>query len=131
MSLAAYKKTLKTTETPRAMERRILNQINARLLAQQEEYDTAAEGGPRLGILAGTLRQAVHDNLRLWLAYKADLSNPNNALPEEMRANLLSLAIYVENQTGLIMKGRGTIKALIDVNKPIIDALTGKSAEAV
>ena len=58
MSLDAYKKSLKTTETPRAMERRVLTQITSRLDAHQAEYDAAAEGPSRLGILAGPLRSA-------------------------------------------------------------------------
>ncbi|MAQ86025.1 flagellar biosynthesis regulator FlaF [Psychromarinibacter halotolerans] len=130
MSLDAYKKSLKTTETPRAMERRVLTQITSRLDAHQAEYDAAAEGPSRLGILAGPLRSAVHDNVRLWLGFKADLLTPGNALPAETRAGLLSLAGFVERQSGQIMNGRGTIESLIAVNKPIIAALQGHTVEA-
>lgn len=130
MSLSAYKQTLKKTEPPRSMERRILNQLNARLGVHQGAYDATEEGGARLGILAGPLREAIHDNVRLWLEFKTDLSGSGNTLPPEMRANLLSLAIYVERQTGLVLKGQGTIKALMDVNAPIIEALQGQGSEA-
>nr|WP_325250208.1 flagellar biosynthesis regulator FlaF [Amylibacter sp.] len=130
MSLSAYKQTLKATEPPRSMERRILNQLNARLGEYQAAYDATPEGGARLGILAGGLREALHDNVSLWMEFKTDLSNPGNTLPPEMRANLLSLAIYVERQTGLVLKGQGTVKALMDVNAPIIVALQGQGSEA-
>lgn len=112
------------------MERRILNQFNARLGVHQAAFDATPEGGARLGILAGGLREALHDNVSLWMEFKTDLSNPGNSLPPEMRANLLSLAIYVERQTGLALKGQGTIKALMDVNTPIIEALQGQGSEA-
>lgn len=130
MSLSAYKNTIKATEEPRSIERRILSQLNMRLNAHQPEYDATEAGGARLGILAGPLRDALNDNVRLWLEFKADLSRPGNTLPPEMRANLLSLAIFVERQTSLVLRGQGTIKALTDINAPIIQALQAQGSEA-
>lgn len=130
MSLSAYKNTIKATESPRAIERRILSQMNLRLGAHQSEYDGAEAGGARLGILAGPLREALNDNVRLWLEFKADLSRPGNTLPPELRAGLLSLAIFVERQTSLVLRGQGTVKALMDVNAPLIAALQTQGSEA-
>lgn len=130
MSLAAYKNTIKATETPRSIERRILSQLNLRLGAHQSRHDATQTGGARLEVLAGPLRDALNDNVRLWLEFKADLSRPGNTLPPEMRANLLSLAIFVERQTSLILSGQGQVKALMDINAPIIQALQAQGSEA-
>lgn len=130
MSISAYRKTIQATERPRDMERRILSEINAALLVHQEHYDSAETRAERTAILAGSLRPALAKNLKLWAALRMDLLSPGNELPAEMRANLISLSLFVERQVTAVMGGRGSVKALTDVNARIIAGLSGHASEA-
>ena len=38
--------------------------------------------------------RAVHTNTELWTALAADLASPGNALPDQLKAGLISLAIF-------------------------------------
>lgn len=130
MSLSAYRKTIAATEAPRAMERRILSEINAALLVHQEHYDTAGTTAEKMAILAGSLRPALARNLKLWTALRMDLLSPGNQLPQDMRANLISLSLFVERQVTAVMGGRGSVRALTEVNAAIIAGLSGQAEAA-
>ncbi len=130
MSLSAYRRTLGQTETPRQIERRIMLRITADLSAHADRFDAATDRSVRLALLAGGLRAALADNVRLWSALKADLMSPGNGLPPELRRGLVNLAAFVERQTGAVLGGGGRVAALVDVNRPVIAALSGTVAEA-
>lgn len=124
MSITAYKRTLRELESPRQIERRILSGITARLAEHAERFDLADNSFDRLTILASGLRAALADNQTLWNALKHDLAQPGNALTPELRAGLLSLAIWVEKCTGAVLGGRNGVRALVSVNTNIIAALS-------
>ena len=130
MSLAAYRRTLGQTETPRQIERRVMLRITADLCTHADRFDLAADRAERLGVLASGLRAALSDNVRLWSALKADLISPGNALPDDVRGGLVSLAAFVERHTGTVLGGEGKVAALVNVNRPVIAALSGSAAEA-
>lgn len=130
MSLSAYRRTLAQTETPRQIERRIMLRITTDLSAHADRFDRATDRAERLGVLASGLREALSDNVRLWSALKADLMSPGNALPQELRGGLVNLATFVERHTGAVLGGDGTVAALVEVNRPVIAALSGAPPEA-
>lgn len=130
MSLSAYRRTLGQTETPRQIERRIMLRITADLSAHADRFDRATDRAARLCILAGGLRAALADNVRLWSAMKADLMSPGNALPDDLRGGLVNLAAFVERHTGAVLGGEGRVAALVDVNRPVIAALSGAATGA-
>lgn len=130
MSLSAYRRTLVQTETPRQIERRIMVRITADLSAHADRFDAADDRAERLAILSGGLRDALSDNVRLWSALKADLMSPGNQLPPDLRGNLVNLAAFVERHTGSVLGGAGKVAALVEVNRPLIAALSGASAGA-
>lgn len=127
MSLSAYRRTLGQTDTPRQIERRILLRITADLSAHADRFDHAISRAERLGLLAGGLREALSDNVKLWSAMKADLMSPGNALPPELRRGLVNLAAFVQRQTGAVLGGQGRVAALVEVNRPVIAALSGSA----
>lgn len=130
MSLSAYRRTLGQTETPRQIERRIMVRITADLSQHADRFDRAADRAERLGLLAGGLRSALSENVRLWSALKADLMSPGNALPSDLRGGLVNLAAFVERHTGAVLGGEGKVSALVDVNRPVIAALSGAATGA-
>lgn len=127
MSIAAYRRTIRDTEAPRQMERRILANVTGRLEALQHSYDGTEDKMRRFDLLAGDLRGALWENQLVWMALKADLALPGNALSVELRAALLSLALWVERQTQTVMGGGGQVAPLVDVNRRIINGLSGSA----
>lgn len=130
MSMSAYKRTIAETENPRDIERRVLSRVTADLAAIQAEYDGEESKLSRIAILTEKLREPLTQNLKIWTTLKQDLVGPGNQLSERVRADLISLAGFVEKQTVEILGGRGSVQSLLDVNRPIINGLSGISSEA-
>lgn len=129
MSVSAYKSVIRQSEAPRQIERRVFAKITSDLEVHAEDFDYAETYLDRLQILAGGLRQALQDNLKLWSALKFDLASTTNALSPELRAGLLSIALWVERQTAEVLGGETGALDLIDVNRSILDGLSGVAPE--
>lgn len=127
MSIAAYKTTIRESETPRQIERRLLVRVTATLDASAREYDSAEAGFARVTLLTSALREALSDNVAIWQALKSDLANPGNALPADLRAMLISLSLWVERQTNVVIGGGVGIQDLVQVNRNIIAGLSGQA----
>ncbi len=127
MSLAAYKTTIRHSESPRQIERRILSRLTGELEAHAA-FDTATTAGERLTILSGGLRNALIENQKFWNELKYDLALPENALPPALRAGLMSLALWVDRQTAAIMGGSPGVRALAEINRTIVAGLAATPA---
>ena len=76
------------------------------------------------------LARAVGDNLRLWGTLAEDLMSEGNALPLELRANLVSLAEFVRRHTMAVLGGRAGVAPLVDINTMIMKGLRGETEAA-
>jgi flagellar protein FlaF len=62
---------------------------------------------------------------RLWSALIEDLANPQNELPRELRAALISVGLWVLREAEEIRQRRSTnLRGLIEVNETIAAGLT-------
>lgn len=129
MSVSAYRRTIVETETPRDIERRILSRITADLSVHQESFDNETSNTNKVTILNGSLRSALSQNIKIWSALKVDLLSPSNGLSEKVRSDLISLALFVERQTSAVLAGNGQVKALVDINRSMIEGLSGVRPE--
>lgn len=111
MSLHSYVQTQNATEEPRQTEYRLFAQVTRALMQSQE------------GAKAESVK-AVHWNRRLWLALQADCASDANVLPDETRAGIISLAIWVDKHSRKVLKGEAELSPLIDVNRSIMEGLT-------
>lgn len=127
MSLAAYKTTIRHSESPRQIERRILSRLTGTLEAHAA-FDTAQTAAERLSILSAGLRDALAENQKFWTELKYDLALPGNALPPQLRAGLISLALWVDRQTAAIMGGAPGVRALAEINRSILAGLAATPA---
>jgi flagellar protein FlaF len=66
----------------------------------------------------------------MWSVLAADCANPNNQLPTQLRANIISLSLWVNRHTSAIMRNDGEFGPLIDVNKLMMQGLEPRNAEA-
>jgi flagellar protein FlaF len=61
---------------------------------------------------------------RLWTVLLDDLANPDNALPETLRASLISIGIWILKQADLVrLDASRDLDGLIAVNETIRDGL--------
>lgn len=111
MSLQAYQQVQNSTEDPRRTEYRLFAQVTRALI------EAAKEATP------GQLARAIHWNRRLWMTLQADCAQDDNALPEQTRAGIISLAIWVDKHSRAVLKGQADIAALIQVNRSIMEGL--------
>lgn len=70
---------------------------------------------------------AVTRNNELWTLLATDLAGPANALGDQVKAGLLSLAIFSLKHGQAVLCGRGTTDALIDVNLAVMKGLRGEA----
>ena len=118
MSLQAYQRAAEQAEGPKQTEFRLFGLVT-RALMDAAEKDAAD--------FSGRIR-ALHWNRRLWTALSADCGSPNNALPVDLRASIISLGIWVDRHTSEVMARRAEIQPLIDVNRIIMQGLSGQTA---
>ncbi len=130
MSLAAYKKTIRESDTPRQIERRILSRVTHDLAEKGKDFDASESPADRLAILAGGLRDSLYENQRFWAALRHDLAEPENAMPPALKASLISLALWVDRETSGLMAGKGTVAGLVVINTNIVAGLAGQAATA-
>ncbi|HEY1095611.1 MAG TPA: flagellar biosynthesis regulator FlaF [Alphaproteobacteria bacterium] len=117
MGYSAYKFTNQQAKDTRDTEYRLLAQVTAALLVAKEK-NSSSELRERI--------DAVLWNRDVWGALKADLSSEGNSLPKELRASLISIAIWVEKESLRVVDGKGDIDALIEVNRNIMEGLKPK-----
>jgi flagellar biosynthesis activator protein FlaF len=111
---AAYKAIIRRTESPRDIEHRVFAQVTAAL---QEASAPGTNFTKRI--------QATHDNRQLWQTLACDLADDDNALPVDLRARLISLAMWVTGETARVIRNGASLQALIDVNSSIMQGLQG------
>ena len=71
----------------------------------------------------GDLARAILDNRRLWILLTGDAAHENNRLPDELRAQIISLGLFVQQHSVKVMDGTSPIDALIDINTAIMRGL--------
>ncbi len=61
---------------------------------------------------------------RLWSFFLDDLAKPENGLPDELRASLISIGIWMLKEADAISKGNsGNFSGLIDISNVIAEGL--------
>ncbi len=117
MSLKAYQRAAEQAEGPKQTEYRLFGMVTRALMdaEKRERADLSAR------------MKALHWNRRLWTTLATDCANPSNALPETLRANIISLSIWVDKHTSEVMREEQAIEPLIEVNRIIMQGLNGQT----
>lgn len=90
---------------------------------RQVEYDAFSYVTRQLR--AGAISGAQANN-QLWSVMLADLSDPENALPDEVKAGLISLGIFSLKHGYRVMNGEADVTPLIDINLSVMRGLRGE-----
>lgn len=113
MSLQAYKAAATRAETPREAEYRLFGQVT-RALMQAAAVDRSD---------FRTRIDALDWNRRLWSTLATDCADPRNAMPMDLRAQIISLSLFVDRHSSAIMREGETFDPLIDINRMIMQGL--------
>lgn len=113
MSFQAYQKASTRVEDPRSTEYRLFAQVT-RALMKASETD-------RVDISSRI--DALDWNRRLWSNLGADCASVENKLPDQLRASIISLSLFVSKYTSQVMRGTGEFEVLIDLNRTIMQGL--------
>jgi flagellar protein FlaF len=119
MTLTAYQNARSRAETPRAAEFRLMSQITGEMM----DAETA-------GLKGAMLMQPLHRNREMWSAFATDCGATGNGLPNELRAQIISLGLWVERFTSDVVAGREPIGELISLNRTVMDGLRGQRLAA-
>ena len=117
MSISAYHRRQAAAEKPRELERRAFSIVIGKLVGAKE-----CGGRP--------LIDACYLNYQLWSTLQADLVLQDNALPDDLKARLISLSLWVQRYTPAVMQGTASPDPLIAVNKNILEGLSTDVAPA-
>ena len=114
MGLQAYQRAAQRAENPREAEYRLFGQVTRALMdaARADSSDVK------------TRIDALDWNRRLWSTLAADCSEPANDLPMPLRAQIISLSLWVSRHTSEVMRRQEEIEPLIDVNRAIMQRLS-------
>ena len=84
----------------------------------KSEYRVLAEVTRRLmeidDVKAPAAVQALYDNAAVWGTFAADVSMPENPLPDALKAQILSLYLWVERHSRQVGRGGAKIQPLVD-----------------
>ncbi|QPC91088.1 flagellar biosynthesis regulator FlaF [Mesorhizobium sp. INR15] len=68
--------------------------------------------------------EALHFTNRVWTTFVEDLGSSDNALPKELRANLISIGLWLLRETEDVRQGRtNNFEGLIEVSQIIRDGI--------
>ena len=115
MSIQAYQRAATQAENPRELEYRAFGLVTAHLLRAKD------------GALAPpVLADALDANRRLWNVLSADCATAQNTLPMDLRAQIISLAIWVSKYSSDVLRGAAAVDPLIDVNRSMMEGLASR-----
>lgn len=112
MSLKAYQNTQQILEDPRQTEYRLFGAVTHALI---EARDTNAKGGK--------LVEALDWNRHVWTVLGEDCKTEANKLPAPIKAQIVSLSIWVQKYTRRVVREHMPLDPLIDVNRSIMQGL--------
>ncbi|SDQ92971.1 flagellar biosynthesis regulator FlaF [Pseudovibrio sp. Tun.PSC04-5.I4] len=97
----------------RGQEREVFSLVIAQLNAAKEA-----------GVASPEASQALMSVYRLWSILIEDLGNAENALPAELRADLISIGLWCVKQADLVRAGESDdFQGLIEINEVVRNGL--------
>ena len=100
-------------QTMRAREREAMDRVIAMLRAAQEKGPQSRERVDALYYLR-----------RLWMIFINDLKDPNNELPDQLKAGIISIGIWMNKEIDRVRRGEtNDLTSMIEINQLIRDGL--------
>lgn len=119
MSLDAYRRVQNIADSPRETEYRLFAQVTRSLIEVDERGERDA-----------SFFDAIDWNRRLWSTLSTDCATAGNQLTKPLRAQIISIALWVSRHSSQVALGKADMGALIDVNRTIMEGLVMATAGA-
>lgn len=110
-----YSQATRQIKTARDIEYEAFAKVTSRLRSALERPEDHA-----------ALVTALHENREFWTLLAVDLVDPDNGLPQKLKAQIFALADFTFRQTGKILSGQGAADVLIDINSAMMAGLRDK-----
>ncbi len=115
MSVQAYQKAAARAETPRQTEYR------AFAVATRTLIDSASLPQHEIGKRA----EALAKNRQLWTLLASDCAATGNTLPQDLRAQIISLSLFVDRYSSQVLRENAPLDVLIEINRTVMQGLGG------
>ncbi len=118
--LEAYRDALKTTMSGREIEASVLIKAALMLKNCQEKWDSDDR--------TAKLDEALKFNQLIWSIFQSDLTNADNPLPQKLKEDILSLAVFIDKRVFDVMAYPSPEKltVIININLSIAAGLQGR-----
>ncbi|APG48713.1 flagellar biosynthesis regulator FlaF [Phaeobacter porticola] len=110
---SAYSAAKAPTRTAKNLEYEVIARVTRRIVA------AAQKGKPGFTELAA----ALTDNRKLWSIFTVEVASPGNPLPEELKAQLLSLGEFTHQHTSKVLARKADVRLLVEINTAIMRGL--------
>ena len=109
-------------ETPVRSQRSIEYDLFARVTKR-----LSAAWAARSSDFTGLVR-ALHDNTAMWQVLAADVAEPDNGLPKQLRARLFYLYEFTAQHSPKVLDEQCSVEVLVDINTAVMRGLRGEGA---
>ncbi|WP_417457309.1 flagellar biosynthesis regulator FlaF [Kordiimonas sp.] len=116
MSYQAYQKAQQSSENPSQIEYRLFAQVTNALIEARDKNFRGAD-----------LVKALDWNRRMWSVLSSDCGTKGNGLPDQLRAGIISLSIWVSKHSSAVARGAETVDDLININRTIMEGLADQA----
>ncbi len=120
LARSAYSEATSIAPSERSVEYKAFARVTAGLTAADLADDPNS---------FAKLSEAVFLNRRLWTILANDAGNDQNGLPEQLRANILSLANFTWKHSQKVLRKEASAEPLIEINKTIMQGLRTRTAD--
>lgn len=117
----AYEQSQNTNLSPRDIEAKALTKAAVMLEeAKNNKNDT------------NIFKKAVRFNHLLWTIIQADITEEENHLSDQLKANIMSISIFIDKQTTHALQNSNyeVLQSMIDINKNIAAGLRVEAESA-
>lgn len=115
----AYGQVIRQTVSPREMEYRVFVEVTQEL-----------EAVSTLKSATGRRADAIARNRQLWQTLAYAVTDDANALPAQLRANIISLSMWVTRECTRTLRDNAPLEDMIETNKIIMRGLMPVSGQA-
>ena len=112
MAVQAYQKAQLAAENPRNTEYRLFGQVTGALIEAQSANAKGVE-----------LMEPIDWNRRMWSTLAVDCMDDANQLSRPLRAQIVSLSLWVTKYSSQVMQNGAPLEPLIDINRTIMQGL--------
>jgi flagellar protein FlaF len=123
--IGAYESVEKATLGGRSLEAHVLS-LSAVMLADLRDHWDGPDRDARLD-------EVLRHNQKVWSFFQAEISHPDNPMPDEIKSNILALSVFIDKRTFEVMAypEKEKLDILIAINRNLAAGLRGDAGDGV